>query len=572
MNGSSPAASQEDQILIEVQELMAANPGMTQDEAIQIVLGSRPDSDFRQPKPPAPPEELDGGLDGAPSGEIPLDPGLMGKNEHVTLGPNGLPLLSDGKEGYGHFFDNSMDAGLARALEKQYAEEDAADLKMQDRMNVLGDAERRSREEAEGLGMIEPGGFKQEEVQIPSPTPDDPDRTTPVTRVTGGEQQFHSQGAREAAESGYTYVQLDPMTGQPVLDENGQPIPIDGELAKKQQIESVAAYDFVPVLGPDGNLTYINPTLMANRPETDESMGEMSPSQLRSLTTQQNRIRDRMGVSDEDATFTPYRRRDGSIGNRIDPNSKAVRDKRQAAVDEKQKRQNLVTMRAMMSPRDRGGNFVVPQSQINAQALLMGADMPAAMPNLSDMDEETRRGLLYQTFPNLARVDTAAGEQAAKMFLERLGAMSQSLYVNPLERELADDARRRREAENNPLAAGENDVANGDLNTTAAITFRKNNYERFNRGYGVGLDPQEEQQYREYYIGLGVPPDKVEQMLEEDERNYSFFNSGTVTSTPGSQGTGGTQGTSGTGTGTPPPPPPPSSWGGGLPPGMPLTF
>ena len=539
MNGSSPAASQEDQILIAVQELMAANPGMTQDEAIQQVLGSMPDASFRQPKPPAPPEELDGGLEGAPSGELPLDP-------MATTGPNGNPLLSDGEEGYGHFTDNSMDAGLERALEKQYAEEAAADLKMQDRMNVLGDAEQRSREEAEALGMIEPGGFQQEEVQIPSPTPDDPDRTTPVTRITGGEQQFHGEDARQLAESRYRFIQLDPMTGQPVLDENGNPIPLTSEQAKKQQIESVAAYDFIPVIGlDDNNISYINPTLMANRPETDESMGEMSPSQMRSLITQQNRIRDRMGVSDEDATFTPYRRRDGSIGNRIDPNSKAVRDKRQAAVDEKQKRQNLVTMRAMMSPRDRGGNFVVPQSQINAQALLMGVDMPAAMPQLSDMDEETRRGLLYQTFPNLAKVDTAAGEQAQRLLLERLGAMSQSFLVNPLEREMAEEQRREREAKNNPLAAGEKDIANGDLNTASALKFREEKYSSLNRSYtSIGLSADEQKEYRAYYIGLGVPPDEVEQMLQEDERKYSLFGLGGIRKPPaGAGGTGGTGGT-----------------------------
>ena len=533
MNGSSPAASQEDQILIEVQELMAANPGMSQDEAIQIVLGSRPDSDFRQPKPPAPPEELDGGLVGAPSGDIGIDPSLMGQDREIDLGPT---------------YATEEDARLENALEIQANRQANADLKMQDRMNVLGDAEQRSREEAEALGMIEPGGFKQEEVQIPSPTPDEPDRTTPVTRVTGGEQQFHGQDARELAESqqfGYQYIQLDPMTGQPVLDENGNPIPLTRELAKKQQIESVAAYDFVPVLGRDGNITYINPTLMANRPETDESMGEMSPSQMRSLTTQQNRIRDRMGVSDEDATFTPYRRRDGSIGNRIDPNSKAVRGKRQAAVDEKQKRQNLVTMRAMMSPRDRGGNFVVPQSQINAQALLMGVDMPAAMPQLSDMDEETRRGLLYQTFPNLARVDTAAGEQAQRLLLERLGAMSQSLFVNPLDRELAEQQQREREVKNNPLAVGEQDIANGDLNTAPALKFREEKYDSLNRSWtSIGLSAEEQEEYRAYYIGLGVPPAEVEQMLQEDERKHSMMGLGGIRNPPG--GAGGTGGTGGT--------------------------
>lgn len=546
-----PAASMEDQIYAQAQALVAANPGMTMEAAIEQIMGQMSDSEFRQPKPPSSPEELSGGLEGAPGADMDLDP----------MAGSGNPLLSDGEEGYGHFEDNSLDAGLDRALEKQRNEQANTDQVMADRMAVEKDVYNRQRDESESLGMIEPrtydnlveqdptvtGGFRQEEVQIPSPTPDDPNRTTPVTRVTGGEQQFHSQGSREAAQSGYTYVQVDPMTGQPVLDENGNPMPMTSE-NQRRGVQGVPAYDFVPAIGPDGNMTYINPTLMANRPETDESMGEMSPSQLRSLQTQQNRIRDRMGVSDEDATFTPYRRSDGSIGNRIDPNSKAVRGKRQAAVDEKQKRQNLVTMRAMMSPRDRGGNFVVPQSQINAEALLMGVDMPAAMPQLSDMDEETRRGLLYQTFPNLAQVDTAAGDQAAKMFLERLGAMSQSLYVNPLERQLADDQRKRQEEQDNPLAAGEQDVANGDINSTPALKFREEKYNSLNRSWtSIGLSADEQEEYRAYYIGLGVPPATVEQMLQEDERRHSFLNLGGIRNQPGGAG-----GTGGTGGATPP--------------------
>ena len=288
------------------------------------------------------PESLNGGLVGAPGSDMGVDP----------MAGSGNPLLSDGKEGYGHFIDNSFDAGLERAVLKQSNEQAKADQKMADRMAVEKDVYNRQRDESERLGMIEPrtydnlveqdptvtGGFRQEEVQVASPTAEDPDRTVPVTRVHGGKQMTHSpEDMARLEEMGLT----------------------------TNALEGTPAYDYVEAVDAEGNATFVNPTLMGK----GEEGGMLTPHQQQQLQTRMNRRRDRSGYSDQ-TQYTPYRKMDGSMGLRIDPNSPEVRQKIRDQVADEASRKKLVQARGMLA------GVSPTQNNINAQMLLMGGELP----------------------------------------------------------------------------------------------------------------------------------------------------------------------------------------------------
>jgi hypothetical protein len=325
------------------------------------------------------PESLNGGLVGAPGLDMGVDP----------MAGSGNPLLSDGEEGYGHFIDNSYDAGLERGVLKQSNDQAKADQKMADRMAVEKDVYNRQRDEAERLGMIEPrtydnlveqdptvtGGFRQEEVQVASPTAEDPDRTVPVTRVHGGKQMTHSPDDIAMAQE---------VFGLTTKDWDGTP-----------------AYDYIEGVDAEGNATFVNPTIVGKMGLT-EDRGVLNPHQMKQLQTRMNRMRDRSGYSDQ-TQYTPYRKMDGSMGLRVDPDSPEVRQKRRDQVADKASRKQLIQARGMLA------GVSPTQNNINAQMLLMGGELPGGI----NMSEEFRRRAMQQMMPESTKFDIEDRKAAA---------------------------------------------------------------------------------------------------------------------------------------------------------------
>ena len=367
--------------------------GIPMDYALQTVLANAPGSTpqqfqnwLRMPGPYSKdnlppddgvpfnlgPESLNGGLVGAPGSDMGVDP----------MAGSGNPLLSDGKEGYGHFVDNSFDAGLDRAIEKHRSEEAAADQKMADQMNVLGEARQRDTDKSVELGMLPQQGYANlveqdpdfvghRVEQVASPTADDPDRTIPVTRVHGGKQMTHS--AEDMAR----------------LEEMG---------LSTNALEGTPAYDYIQATDAEGNVTFVNPTLMGK----GEESGVLTPHQQKQLETRMNRRRDRSGYSDQ-TQYTPYRKMDGSMGLRIDPNSPEVRQKIRDQVADEASRKKLVQARGMLA------GVSPTQNNINAQMLLMGGELPGGI----NMSEDFRRRAMQQMMPESTKFDIEDRKAAA---------------------------------------------------------------------------------------------------------------------------------------------------------------
>lgn len=315
------------------------------------------------------PESLNGGLVGAPGSDMGVDP----------MAGSGNPLLSDGKEGYGHFIDNSFDAGLERAVLKQSNEQAKADQKMADQMNVLGEARQRDIDKSVELGMLPQQGYSNlveqdpdfvgnRVEQVASPTAEDPDRTVPVTRVHGGKQMKHSP--EDMARLGEMGLATDALEGTP-------------------------AYDYIQATDGEGNQTFVNPTLMGKGEQ-----GVLNPHQMKQLQTRMNRMRDRSGYSDE-TQYTPYRKMDGSMGLRIDPNSPEVRQKIRDQVADEASRKKLVQARGMLA------GVSPTQNMVNAQMLLMGGELPGGI----SMSEDFRRRAMQQMMPESTKFDIAQAEQ-----------------------------------------------------------------------------------------------------------------------------------------------------------------
>lgn len=378
--------------------------GIPMDYALQTVLANAPGSTpqqfqnwLRMPGPYSKdnlppddgvpfnlgPESLNGGLVGAPGADMGVDP----------MAGSGNPLLSDGKEGYGHFVDNSLDAGLDRALEKKHADEAAADQKMADQMNVLGEARQRDTDKSVELGMLPQQGYANlveqdpdfvghRVEQVASPTADDPDRTVPVTRVHGGKQMTHSpEDMARLEEMGLTTNAL-----------GGTP-----------------AYDYVEAVDAEGNTTFVNPTLMGK----GEESGMLTPHQQQQLETRMNRMRDRRGYSEE-TQYTPYRKMDGSMGLRIDPNSPEVRQKRRDQMADEANRKQLVQARGMLA------GVSPTQNMVNAQMLLMGENLPGGV----GMSDEYRKGMMAQMFPEQQATARALAEQETERYRAEQAALA----------------------------------------------------------------------------------------------------------------------------------------------------
>lgn len=400
-------------------QAISRSQGVPLDYALLVVRGNAPDASpqafqemvqanpySKENLPPddgvpfnAGPEVLAGGLEGAPGADMGIDP-------MAGTGPNGNPLLSDGEEGYGHLQDNSYDAGLQRGVLKQRNDQAKADQGLEDQMNVLGEARQRDIDNSVELGMLPQQGYANlveqdpdfvghRVEQVASPTADDPDRTVPVTRVHGGKQMTHDEESFDiAGHEGYYTPDGNRFRDLDSQADSGTP-----------------AYDYIPVLkeNPDtGDMeeTYINPTLMKKqlyRNNDDGSAltdGALNAHQMKQLQTRMNRKRDASGYSDE-TQYTPYRKMDGSMGLRIDPNSPEVRQKRRDQVADQASRQQLLKARGMLA------GVSPTQNMVNAQMLLMGNELPGGV----NMSEDFRRRTMQQMNPESTKFDIAKAEQ-----------------------------------------------------------------------------------------------------------------------------------------------------------------